>query len=276
MLGINKSALREPATRDQPVTDHGIASPPDVLHLFTISRGSSVPVYHQIKEHILEAIAGGLLGEGDPLPSERELVEHLNVSRMTVRRALNELVLSGQLHTRPGKGTYVRATKVEQLLARLAGFSADMTRAGHRVSSRVLRNEVVPAEGKLVDRLQVRPGDPIVILERVRSVDDEPTSWERAYLPERLCPDITRFDFSWESLYGVLRREYKLRLHWARQTLEATLANWHEQQLLGIPDGAPILLGERTLYTDDDAILEYSKTSFRGDRYRYDIQLIGD
>ncbi len=251
-------------------------TPPQVLDLFTISRASSVPVYHQIKEQILEAIAGGLLAEGDPLPSERELVEHLNVSRMTVRRALNELVLSGQLHTRPGKGTYVRAAKVEQLLARLAGFTADMVRAGHRVSSRVLRKEVVPAESKLVDRLQVQPGDLIVILERVRLVDDEPTSWERAYLPERLCPDIVRFDFSRESLYGVLRREYQLRLCWARQTLEAAPANWHEQQLLAIPEGAPILLGERTLYTDDDVILEYSKSSFRGDRYRYDIQLIGD
>ncbi|MGH8629661.1 MAG: GntR family transcriptional regulator [Burkholderiales bacterium] len=221
-------------------------------------------------------MAGGLLAEGDPLPSERELVDHLDVSRMTVRRALNELALSGQLRTQPGKGTYVRATKVEQLLARLAGFTADMTRAGHRVSSRVIRKEVAPAEGKLVERLQAQPGDPIVILERVRLVDDEPTSWERAHLPERLCPNITRFDFSRESLYDVLRREYKLSLRRARQTLEAALANWHEQQLLGIPEGTPILVGERTLYTDNDVILEYSKSSFRGDRYRYDIQLVGD
>lgn len=266
----------ETPTRDVLSLDRDAAARQDVLGLFQINRASPVPIYHQIKEQILDAIASGLLAEGDPLPSERELVDHLDVSRMTVRRALSELALSGQLRTQPGKGTYVYARKVEQLLARLVGFSADMTRAGHRVSSRVLRKEVVPVEGNLVDRLQAQPGDPIVILERVRLVDDEPTSWDRAYLPERLCPGITRFEFERESLYAVLRREYKLRLRRAHQTLEATLANWHEQQLLGIPEGTPILLGERTLYTDDDVVLEYSKSSFRGDRYRYNIQLIGD
>ena len=246
------------------------------LDKLQVVRTSSVPIYHQIKNQILDAIADGILGLGDPLPSERELVECLNVSRMTIRRALNELVMSGQLYTRPGKGTYVQLAKVEQHLGRLAGFSADMSKAGHRVSSKVLRAEVVPAAGQIAERLQMKPGEPVIILERLRFVDDEPTSWERARLPERLCPGLLRFDLEHGSLYDVLRREYKITLNWAQQRMEATLSNWNEQQLLQLPEGAPILLGERTVYTDGDTIVEYSKASYRGDRYRYEIQLIGE
>lgn len=250
--------------------------PKDLLGQLRVNRNSSVPIYHQIKEQILDAIADEQLKVGDLLPSERELVEHLNVSRMTIHRALSELAMSGQLQTRPGKGTYVQSAKLVQRLGRLAGFSADMRRSGHTVSSRVLRNEVVPADAKLAELLQLQPGDPVVILERVRAVDDVPTGWDRSHLPASLCPDITRFDFSNASLYDTLRREYKLNLSWARQTLEATLSNWREQQLLLVPEGAPILLGERTLYLDGDVIIEYSKASYRADRYRYDIELVGD
>jgi GntR family transcriptional regulator len=268
----SKSAVLEPDV----ALGRGVETRNGILSRFHVSRASPVPIYHQIKEQILDAVASGVLAEGDPLPSERELVEHLNVSRMTIRRALNDLVTSGQLHTRPGKGTYVRTAKVQQLLARLAGFSADMSRAGHKVTSRVIRFEIVTAEGKMTELLQIDRGDLVVVLERVRLVDGEPTSWERSNLPARLCPNITRFDFGRESLYDVLRRQYKIALRWARQTMEATLANWHEHELLLIPEGAPILLSERTVYTDDNAVIEYGKSSFRGDRYKYDVQLIGD
>jgi GntR family transcriptional regulator len=257
-------------------TGYPTVSPSAWLDQLRISRASSVPIYHQIKEQIVEAIVEGILVEGDPLPSERDLVERLNVSRMTIRRALNELVLSGQLRTWPGKGTFVRAAKVEQHLGRLAGFSADMIKAGHRVASEVLRAEVTPVGGKIAQHLRVGMNDAIIVLERRRLVDGEPTSWERAYLPERLCPGLLDFDLERRSLYDVLRREYHIALKWARQRMEATLANWHEQQLLEIPEGVPILLGERTVYTDDDTIVEYSKASYRGDRYRYEVEIMGD
>lgn len=254
-----------------------MASYSPLLNRIRISRASSVPIHYQIKEQIRDAITSGVLVEGDPLPSERELVDRLNVSRMTIRRALSELIISGQLQTRPGKGTYVQAVKVEQALDGLAGFTADMARSGHHVSSRVLRSEIEPAQGRLVDLLRVKSGERLIALERVRLVDDEPTSWDRLYLPERLCPGIaSRFDFARESLYTVLRREYQIALRWAQQRLEAALANQEEQRLLGIPEGAPILLSERTTYTDGDVIIEYGKSSYRGDRYGYDVKLIGD
>lgn len=246
------------------------------LERLQIARNSSVPIYHQLKSQILDAISEGTLSVGDLLPSERELVERLNVSRMTIRRALNDLVVSGQLVTRPGKGTYVQPAKLEQHLVRLAGFTAEMRSSGHRVSSKVLRAEVVPAEGKLVERMQVQPEEPVIVLERLRYVDDVPIGWHRSHLPERLCPNLLRFDWERSSLYQILRREYHIPLKHAQQSLEATLSNWEEQRLFGIPDGSPILLGERTTYTDNDVIIEYSKASYRGDRYRYELQLIGD
>ena len=248
----------------------------DFLSGLRIARNSSVPIYHQLKNQIVDAITEGTLNLGDPLPSERELVERLNVSRMTIRRALNDLVTSGHLVTRPGKGTYVQAAKVEMQLGRLSGFTAEMGRMGHRVHSKVLRGEVISAAGKLIERLRVRSGDPVVLLERLRYVDDLPTSWERSNIPERLCPGLLKFDLENGSLYDVLRREYKLVLRYARQSMEATLSNWDEQQLLQLAEGAPILLGERTVYTDNDVVVEFGKASYRADRYRYEVTLLGE
>jgi GntR family transcriptional regulator len=255
--------------------DQDLAHQP-FLERLQIARKSAIPIYHQLKSQILDAISDGILSVGDALPSERELVEQLNVSRMTIRRALNDLVTSGQLFTRPGKGTYVQPAKLEQHLGRLGGFSAEMALGGHRVTSQVLRAEVIPAEEKLAARLGIQPSDNAIVLERLRLVDDVPTGWHRSHLPERLCPNLLRFDLAAGSLYDILRREYHIPLKWAKQSMEATLSNWEEQRLLGLPDGAPILLAERTTYTVNDVIIEYSKASYRADRYRYEIQLIGD
>jgi GntR family transcriptional regulator len=246
------------------------------LSKLQVDRSSPVPIYHQIKEKIIDAIAEEVLYEGDPIPSERELVRHLNVSRMTVRRALNELSLRGDLLTRPGKGTYVHGRKVQQRLAHLAGLSADMARSGHTTSSKVLRAEVISADGKIAERLQLGHGEAVIVLERLRAVDGEPTCWERAYLPEKLCPDLLRFDFSQRSLYNVLQIDYGLTLQHGWQSMEAVPSNWREQQLLHIPEGAPVFLAERVVLTDTERVIEYSKASFRGDRYRYEVQLIGD
>jgi GntR family transcriptional regulator len=246
------------------------------LSKLRVVRNSSIPIYHQLKNQILDAIAEGTLGLDDPLPSERELVEHLNVSRMTIRRALNDLVMNGQLYTRPGKGTYVQGAKVKQHLSRLLGFTADMRRTGHQVKSKVLHTEIAPAAGKLVERLRVEPGEPVVYLERLRLVDDVPIAWDRSNLPERLCPGLLRLDLEHGSLYDVLRHEYGIVLRYAHQTVEAALCNWDEQRLFGISEGAPVLIGERTVFTDDDIVIEYSKSSHRADQYRYEIQLIGD
>lgn len=246
------------------------------LSTIQIDRSSSDPIYYQIKERILEAISEDILQAGDLIPSERTLVKQLQVSRMTVRRALSELVVSGMLLKRPGKGTYVHSHKVEQTLVRLGGLSSDMTRSGHSVKSEVIRAEIIPAEGKLIERLQLEAGAPVAYLERLRFVDNEPTSWERTYLPERLCPHILRFDFTRESLYRVLRNEYHIRLCNGLQFMEAVPSNWREQQLLEMPAGAPVFLSERTVRTDGDVIIEYSKGSYRGDRYRYEVRLLGD
>ena len=246
------------------------------LATLQVDRSSPVPIYHQIKEKIIDAIAEEVLYEGDPIPSERELVKHLNVSRMTVRRALNELSLSGELLTRPGKGTYVHGRKVQQRLAHLAGLSADMAQGGHITTSSVLRAEIVSADGKIAERLQLQSGQSVVVLERLRFVDGEPTCWERAYLPEQLCPALLRFDFTQRSLYDVLQKDYGLKLHHGWQSMEAVPSNWREQQLLHIPEGAPVFLAERIVLTEAERVIEYSKSSFRGDRYRYEVQLIGD
>lgn len=239
-----------------------------------LDRDSSIPFYQQLKDILLESIREDALQPGDRLPSERELGERLGVSRLTVRRALNDLINAGWLFTQPGKGTYVRDAKLEQGIQQLVGLSEDMKRRGYAVTSQVLQVTVLPASGKTAKTMKLAPQEEVVLLERLRSVDGQPLSIERSYLNHKLCPGIAQHDLT-TSLYRILRENYGLNIPKAEQTYEAVTAGRRESQLLGIPEGAPLLLSERVAYTDTGGVIEYGVAWYRGDRYKFHAVLLG-
>jgi GntR family transcriptional regulator len=239
-----------------------------------INKDSSVPLYQQLKDSLLEAVTEETLHPGDRLPSERELQDHFSVSRLTVRRALTDLITAGWLFTQPGKGTYIRSPKVEQGIQQLGGLTQDMRARGYTVTSRVLRVSVMPATGKTAKALGLAPGQDVVLLERLRFVGGEPLSIERSYLNHKLCPGIAACDLS-GSLYGLLQQRYGLRMLRAEQDYEAVAAGRREAQLLNIPEGAPLLLCERMAYADSGETAEYGVAWYRGDRYRFHAVLLG-
>jgi GntR family transcriptional regulator, N-acetylglucosamine utilization regulator len=246
------------------------------LEMFDLDPESITPHYQQLVDQILVAVTEGDLKPGQPLPSERELSRALGVSRMTVRRALTDLEARGRLKSQVGRGWFVSNAKIEQRLEQLSGFSADMREKHLKVESQVLTFELETAGTNLADWLHISVGDPVFRLDRIRLVNGEPIGLEYPRLPAKLCPGLDRFDFSQDSLYRVIREEYHLVLDHAVQTIEASLVDWHEANLLKVDPGAPALRGHRTVFSPDGLVIESSTGIYRGDRYRYQLELQGD
>jgi len=228
------------------------------------------PLYLQLKAAIEEKIQSGALAPGEALPSERTLAEALGVSRLTVRRALDELVAGGLLVRRQGSGTYV-ARRVEQPLSVLTGFSEDMRARGMEPGSRWLKREKGTATPAEALALSLPPGAAVVRLVRVRTADGTPMAVERAVVPARFLPDPGAVG---DSLYAALRRRGHVPAR-ALERLRAVALAEREAGMLGLAPGAPALYIERVSYLEDGSPLEFTRSHYRGDRYDFVAELRG-
>jgi GntR family transcriptional regulator len=239
-------------------------------HLNNVLPDSSVPLYIQLKELLQEAMGDGTLPPGSRVPSERELSQRYNVSRMTARQALQMLAHEGLIYSRVGKGTYVSEPKIPQELQALTSFTEEMARLGMRAESKVLRAEVLPATQDVARRLSLPSGALVVALLRVRYAGGEPMALENTFIDHSLCPDILEnHDFSTDSLYEVMRSEYGLSVVLAEQLIETRLPQTNECDALGIDHLTPILSIERTTFDADDRAIEFVRSVYRGDKYRF-------
>ena len=235
-----------------------------------LRRDSSVPLYMQIKDFIRRNIDNGEYAENTRIPSERQLAEQFDVSRLTVTKAVSELVQEGLLQTRVGKGTYVSSNIIDQEVNNLTSFSQDMQQRGQKATSRVISASVTPASKEIARILQIDLETPIMELKRVRLADNAPLALEISRIPASLCPNILeKYDFSRESLYRVLQENYGLNLLYAQQSFEARMAEDHEIKALGISKNAPILSIVRVTYNEQEHPIEYVRSAYRGDKYKF-------
>ncbi|MBE2267589.1 MAG: GntR family transcriptional regulator [Anaerolinea sp.] len=239
-----------------------------------IDVNSPTPLYEQIKDLLLQGIQKGDYKPGDRIPSERDLSVRFGVSRLTVNKALKELERAGVLIAQVGKGTFISAEIVQQQLEHLTGFTEEMRSRGHSASSRVLSATYIFAPDDAARLLNVLPGTRLIQLQRVRLAEEQPIALETANLPASLCPDLLdKHDFAHESLYGALRREYGITLTHAEQTIEARPATREEADALGIKVLQPVLSMTRVAYTDGNRPVEYVRSAYRGDRYKFRVVL---
>ncbi len=225
----------------------------------TVRRGTLK--YVQVRDY-LRALATQELDAGDPLPSERELCARFGVSRMTVRQAVDALVLEGILERVHGRGMFVARPKVD-LQVRLTSFSEEMRRRGMKPSVKHLRAEVVPADARIAAALEIEPADPVVHLHQLRYADGEPMSVQHCWLVEALVPNL--IDPPPESLYAELEHRGLLPA-WGEDTVDASEADTEEADLLGIEKGRAVLRIARRAFSRDLAV-EFSEAVYRADRY---------
>lgn len=231
---------------------------------------NGVPKYRQL-QHVLEEMIDRLQ-PGDPLPPERELEQEFGVSRVTVRQALQQLVLAGRLERIQGRGTFVARPKVEQVLA-LTSFSEEMVQRGMRPGSRTLGVERIAARGPIAQALELPEGAAVLVLRRLRLADDEPMALETVYLPAERFPDLERTDLTNRSLYAWLAERHGVELSHATQTIEATVLGAEDARLLEVAPGMPAFRLERVSYDQFGRPVELVRSLYRGDRYKLHARL---
>jgi GntR family transcriptional regulator len=207
------------------------------------------------------------LAVGEAIPSERQLSADLEVSRLTVRAAIDDLVREGYLIRRRGSGTFVSEPKIAQELT-LTSFTEDMRRRGMRPASRTLELNVVPAGARLGRFLHVSPSERIVVAKRLRLADEETMAIETLHVPEALVPGLSARDLEDQSFYELLRERYGVLVVGGTQTIEPTVTNEEESEALGVPLHSPAFLFERVSRSEQGNIVEFVHSIYRGDRYR--------
>jgi len=237
-----------------------------------IDKRSPVPIYYQIQSYIKELVENRQLKPGEAIPSERELSEQFQVSRMTVRQAVMNLVNEGFLYRQKGKGTFVSEPQIEQPLQSLTSFSEDMKRRGLVPGSRLLHFSVKASDAFLAEKLNIELNEPVYEIQRVRLADEQPISLEWTYLPAQLVQGLTS-DIIKKSLYSYIEEKIQAKISHAHQVIEAAVAGKDEMEHLHLKKGSPILLIHRQTFLENGQTLEWVKSAYRADRYKYVITM---
>ena len=231
-------------------------------------------LYARIEESIATEIAQGEYRPGDQLPSEDELLQRFQVSRITVRRAIQNLVSRGLLEIRRGLGTFVLSPRIEAELTKLTGFVEDMNAAGRKATARVLSQGVVAASARVAERLRLVKGTKVMQIKRVRLANGMPISFDETYLPLALGKQIARKDLRLYPIFTLLEEEYGVPLVEADYELEAVIATNAVADALQVRVGSPIFQIERTSLTTGNQPVDYEVLSYRGDIVRFVTKLL--
>jgi GntR family transcriptional regulator len=236
-----------------------------------IDPDDSLPRYYQLANILRERISEGKFEAHQPIPSERQLEAIYSVSRPTIRQAIDLLVRQGFLYREHGRGTFVSPQKLQKGIAELTSFSEDMKQRGLVPGQKILGIGYVQAPEKVRVHLELpEAGGQVLCIERLRLGDGVPIGLQTSYY---VLPDggtISREDLEeFGSVYLLLQEKFHLIPTEADETLEVTLATPQEAALLQIKAGSPLLLSERTTYSQYRRVFEFVKILYRGDRYRY-------
>jgi GntR family transcriptional regulator len=232
-----------------------------------------VPLYGKVEEVLASEIGRGDLQPGDRLPSEEELLARFGVSRITVRRAIQNLIQRGVLEIRRGLGTFVLAPKISQELTKLTGFVEDMDIHGRKASARVVSKGAVAANETVAHHLGINKGTRVMRIERVRLADSVPMSFDETYLPLDIGKKIVRNDLRVKPIFTLLEEKYGFSLVEAEYRLEAAAASAQVAEALAVPEGSPIFRIERTSFTRGGQPIDYEILSYRGDLIRFVTRL---
>jgi GntR family transcriptional regulator len=227
--------------------------------------------YEEIAEDIRNGILSGKYNPNEQLPLEKEMCEYYGVSRITIKKAVDELVIQGLIIKRRGSGTFVKAvggSDVQELsMARqFEGFSE--TNKDKKVSSKIVKFEVIHPTEEIATKLKITCDDFVYYTVRTRYADDVPYVMDYVYMPIGLIPGIKN-DVLLNSIYGYIENELKLKIKSAHRIIRAILPNELEQEWLEIESNFPILEVEQVGFLDNGQPFEYSKSRHRSDKIEF-------
>ncbi len=239
----------------------------------TVGRSLKAPLYHQIYLILRQKILDGAYADGALLPGELELALQFSVSRITARRALDELAAEGLAERSQGRGTFARCpAPTPPVRSSFEGLLENLLMMGLRTSARILDFGYVPASAEVARCLACEPGTEVQRAVRVRSVEGGPLSHLTTFVPAEIGHSYTRDDLAKQPLLALLERA-GVAVDSAEQTISATLADAEVAPLLQTEVGAPLLSLSRVVRDADGRAVEWLKALYRPDKYQYRMQL---
>jgi GntR family transcriptional regulator len=225
------------------------------------------PRYIQLRQRLTDSVDQGVLKAGSPLPPEREIATITDMSRVTVRKAIQALAEDGIIIQKQGSGSFVApdTPRIEQSLSRLTSFSEDMARRGMTSTSVWLERGIFMPSPDEILALALAPDASVSRIARLRTADSKPMAIERASLSTEILPNPLEVE---TSLYAVLAQS-GLQPHRALQKISAISLNQSDAKLLDVPVGSAGLRIERTSYLRDGRIIEFTQSIYRGDAYNF-------
>lgn len=232
-----------------------------------------LPLYCQLAETIEKKIDSGEWNVGTCIPSERELSSLYNMSRITVRKAIDELERKGKLEKVQGKGTYVLNHQIVQNLNSVYSFSKEMEKQGKITSTKLLERSIIPADARVAKNLKIEKGEPVIYLKRLRCDETgQAIMLEKTYFEKSKYPYLMDLDFNKDGLYKTLEKKYGIKIDKATERFKACELTLSECQLLDCPIRQYGLLVRRTSYAGEQLVC-YSITVSKGDTFEFTVSL---
>jgi GntR family transcriptional regulator len=239
-----------------------------------VDKDSKVSLHIQLMKIIRDMINSGELKAGDSIIPERELCAIQNVSRMTVNKAIVNLVNEGFLYRVQGKGTFVSATKQRNRFSSMKGFTEVMKEKGIHIKTDILSFEENEQDEYIRQELKIQNENEIIYrVERLRYIENEPFGIEISYIPKSICKNLRKDLETNKSLYSILNENYNYKMERAEQVIEPIMLSKQEANLLKQRKGTLALKLKRTSYIEGDIPVEYTISIFRSDKYQYEISL---
>lgn len=238
----------------------------------TLNRVSPVPLYHQLARQLVAAIETGILPKGSFLDNELDLADRWQVSRPTVRRAIQDLVDAGMLVRRRGVGTQVVNDQVRRPF-KLSSLFDDLAASGREPVTSVVTLERVTADAGVCEALAVAAGTEVVHIERLRSVGAQPLAILRNWLLVEVAATLTADELEGRGLYSLLR-DRGVRPHSAVQRLGAVAATTADATLLHLTVGAPLVTMRRVMQDDTGRVVELGDHRYDAAHYSVELNVI--
>ena len=236
--------------------------------LTPLERGNGIPLYHQIRQKLMDQIRAKAFPSTDPIPSVQEIADRYGVSLMTARQAVRSLCDLGVIYSKQGKGTFISRTKMDKDFRQVLSFTEEMRLRGTPTRSRLLSLRLQMPGQEVRKALELGNAGKIFRLHRVRYADGVPMGVECSCLPADLCPGLRQVFDPQASLYQTLTERYGVQLFTAIETVEVGRVGAEEARLLRIAAGSPVFLFTRISFLENGKPAEYVKSTYRGDRYR--------
>ncbi|WP_096698088.1 GntR family transcriptional regulator [Polaromonas sp. AER18D-145] len=250
--------------------DSGLPPPPPAGDIQPLS---PTPLYAQIKDILRARVLDGTYQPHQQMPSESEMMAMFNVSRITVRQALNDLQNEGLIFRIHGKGTFVSKPKAFQDLGRLQGFGEAMRQMGYETFARVISIRSVVPTAQVQEHLHLPRRARVTELQRLRFLNREPISLDITYLPAAIGTRLAKEDLATRDVFVILENDYGLSLGHADLQIGSALADENLAMQLRVEEGSPVLVIERTTHTSDGTPIDYEHLYYRGDAFQYKVRV---